>query len=292
MDHRRYLFFKEVVSIKQRRLFCQINPLCYNISVGKERLLRDVSDALSKQHFALERSRERQNHILKSHRSLMLRQLDGVDMQLQRNKVVNLGIGASKLDGVLIRPGETFSFWHLVGKTGRREGYQPGLILTNGSTSAGVGGGLCQLANLIHWLVLHSPMEVTELHHHSDSIFPDSGRRVPFGTGTSVFYKHVDYRFYNPTEDTFQLHLWLEGDDLCGELRSDSLCPLRYRIEEEDHHFSCEDGVYYRNSRIYRKITDRSTHQVVVRELILQNHSRVLYDPALIPPDQIRGAAE
>ena len=50
----------------------------------------------------------------------------------------------------------------------------------------GVGGGLCQMANMIHWLILHTPLEVTELHHHSDALFPDVKRRVPFGTGTSI----------------------------------------------------------------------------------------------------------
>ena len=51
------------------------------------------------------------------------------------------------------------------------------------------------MANMIHWLVLHTPLEVTELHHHSDALFPDVKRRVPFGTGTSISYKALDYRF-------------------------------------------------------------------------------------------------
>ncbi len=36
---------------------------------------------------------------------------------------------------------------------------------------SGYGGGLCQMANMIHYLVLNSPLEVTELHHHSDALF-------------------------------------------------------------------------------------------------------------------------
>ena len=56
------------------------------------------------------------------------------------------------------------------------------------------------MANMIHWLVLHTPLTVTELHHHSDALFPDVKRRVPFGTGTSISYKALDYRFKNTTE--------------------------------------------------------------------------------------------
>lgn len=60
-------------------------------------------------------------------------------------------------------------------------------------------------------MVLNSPLTVTELHHHTDALFPDSGRRVPFGTGTSIFYKNVDYRFRNDTDTPVQLLIWQEG---------------------------------------------------------------------------------
>lgn len=85
-----------------------------------------------------------------------------------------------------------------------------------GSFRADVGGGLCQLANLIHWLVLNSPLTVTEIHHHSDALFPDDQRRVPFGTGTSVFYKNVDYQFQNTTDQPVQLRIWLDDTYLYG----------------------------------------------------------------------------
>ena len=103
--------------------------------------------------------------------------------------------------------------WELVGPPTAKNGYQESLTI--GRTSQGgflgsaPGGGLCQLANMIHWLVLNSPLEVTELHHHSDALFPDERRRVPFGTGTSVFYKNIDYQFRNTGSEPVQLLLWL-----------------------------------------------------------------------------------
>lgn len=251
--------------MKEKKLFCERGPLCYRISLQKEYLLRDLRDLSGGARFC----RRRDGGfpvIVKGHRSLMLRPLEGVDMGLQRNKVHNLALAAAQIDGAVALPGLTIS-------TGR-----PG---------EDVGGGLCQLANLIHWMVLHSPLTVTELHHHTDSLFPDSGRRVPFGTGTSVFYKNVDYRFYNGTDRAVQLRLWQDGDDLCGELRAPAHFPCRYRIVETGHHFSAEPGGYYRNSRIYKQTIDRAGGEVTGCELILQNHSKVLYDPALVPPEDI-----
>jgi len=47
---------------------------------------------------------------------VLRRTLGNVDLQLQENKAVNLSLAAPHINGVLIRPGETFSFWHLVGR--------------------------------------------------------------------------------------------------------------------------------------------------------------------------------
>ena len=173
--------------MKKRKLFCEISPVCYRISLQKEYLLRDLHDRFSGEKFAREINTLPLPEVVKSHTSPILRRLEGVDMELQRNKAHNLRLACAKINGITLRPGETFSFWRLVGKPGEKQGYREGLVISAGKLGKGIGGGLCQLANLIHWLILNSPLTVTELVHHSDALFPDSGRRVPFGTGTSVF---------------------------------------------------------------------------------------------------------
>lgn len=272
--------------MKKRKLFCELSPTCYRISLRKEYLLRDLHDRFSGEKFAREINTLPLPAIVKSHTSSILRRLEGVDMELQRNKAVNLRLACAKINGIIIRPGETFSFWRLVGEPGEKQGYREGLVINAGKLGRGTGGGLCQLANLIHWLVLNSPLTVTELVHHSDALFPDSGRRVPFGTGTSVFYKNVDYRFTNTTDRDVQLLVWVDENELCGELRATEPFPYKYRITEENQGFIEEDGVFYRVSRVFRLTLDRERH-VMRRELVLDNHSRVMYDYSLIPRDQI-----
>ena len=94
--------------------------------------------------------------------------------------------------------------------------------------------------------------------------------------------------FRNDTDTPVQLLIWQEGHDLCGELRAQHAFPYRWRIIEEDHHFQREaDGHYYRCSRIYRVKTDCEGNELD-RGLLLINHSQVMYDPALIPPEQLR----
>ena len=89
---------------------------------------------------------------IKRHNSLLMRQLGESEMDLQRGKVTNLRLASRRLDGVLIRPGETFSFNKLVGNCTPRKGYVDGMRLSNGEARSGVGGGICQLANLVHWM--------------------------------------------------------------------------------------------------------------------------------------------
>ncbi|MBQ5970601.1 MAG: VanW family protein [Clostridia bacterium] len=271
-----------------RKLFCEWGPVCYWLSLQKEIVRRNLRDAMSKEQFAKEKRADPLPNIVKSHTSVLVRRLHGVDLTLQENKVTNIRLACEKVNGLIIRPGETFSFWRTIGKTDRRAGYLAGMTIKRGAVGQGIGGGLCQMANMVHWLVLNSPLTDTELHHHSDALFPDERRRVPFGTGTSVFYNNVDYRFKNTTDQCVQLLTWIEGGELCGELRSETPFPYRYKIVEENHHFRKEGDDYYRISQVYQLTIDRDSGETVEKKLVLDNHSKVMYDHALIPPEQIR----
>ena len=272
-----------------RKLFCEYGPLAYKISLFKEAKKKDFIDLINGKKFAKKISKENYEYIWKGDTKILLRKLHGVDMQLQKNKVINLQLASKKIDGIIVNPGEEFSFWNLVGNATKRKGYIEGLVINNGRMKKGVGGGLCQLANMIHWLVLHTPLEVTELHHHSDALFPDVKRRVPFGTGTSISYKALDYRFKNTTDNPIQIKVWLDDKFLYGEIRSNVELKYKYKIVEEDNYYAKEDdGKFYRNSKVYRIVIEKITKQEIKKELILNNHSQVMYDYDLIPKDEIR----
>lgn len=272
-----------------RKLFCEISPTCYKISRQKEVLKRNTKDLFCKSRLARDYNEELLPNIVKGHSSILIRKLAGVDLKLQENKVTNIMLACNKINGIVIHPGETFSYWKTVGKTREKDGYKEGLVIKQGGKlGSGPAGGLCQMANMIHWLVLNSPLDVVELHHHSDALFPDERRRVPFGTGTSVVNNYIDYRFKNNTDQDVQILVWVEDGELCGELRSEREFPFRYKLIEENHHFKKEGEKYFRISQVYRIVIDRKTNEEIAKELILDNHSQVLYDYKLIPKDQIK----
>ncbi|MBN1434348.1 VanW family protein, partial [Candidatus Fermentibacterales bacterium] len=151
------------------------------------------------------RSPEALPHLVLQHRSRLIRRLGSTDITYQHNKVLNLGIACESLSGILIRPGEVFSFCRAVGKPSGRRGFVPGLELSSGQASTGVGGGLCALSNLIHWMVLHSDLCVTERHRHGFDPFPDDGRTLPFACGATIYYNYKDLQITNGTERTYQI---------------------------------------------------------------------------------------
>ena len=149
-----------------------------------------------------------------------MRQLKDVDMWYQRNKVINLKQAIKRLSGITIHPGEIFSYWKLIGKPTKKKGYVDGMVLFYGTFTRGVGGGLCQLSNLIYWATLHTPLTVTERHRHSFDVFPDSSRTQPFGSGATCSYNYLDLQIKNETNQPYQLFLTVTDTHLVGEWRT------------------------------------------------------------------------
>jgi len=215
------------------------------------------------------------------HQTPMLRRLKDVEIWLQHNKVKNLKIASEQINGVILQPGQTFSFWKLVGKTTKAKGYVNGMVLYNGSFKPEVGGGLCQLSNLIYWMTLHTPLTVTERWRHNYDVFPDSNRTQPFGSGATVAYNYIDLQITNETNATFQLLVWVRDKSLHGEWRCNLPSELRYEIYETDHCITHEWwGGYVRHNVIRRKVF-HSGNILVADEVVTDNHAVMMYEPLL-----------
>lgn len=265
-----------------RRPLSSYNIVFYTVIVCLRRCARRCGWWFGGRRFARAIQPERLPYRVYKHQSVLVRRLGDADLKLQYNKVENLKLAMEKINGIVVRPGETFSFWRLVGRATRGKGYLEGMLLHDGEARAGVGGGLCQIANLIHWLCLHSPLTVTERHHHSFDPFPDSGRVVPFGCGASLFYNYIDYQFRNDTRETFQLLFWLDQKCLNGDLRVDRELPYTYHIEERGHRFVREGEQYFRENELWRKkIKKIGNGDVLEVACIQKNHALVKYTPEM-----------
>ncbi len=221
-------------------------------------------------------------HLHAAHSTPMLRRLKDVDMWLQHNKVASLRVAASCIDGLIVKPGETFSFWRLVGKPTARRGFRVGMVLRNGTVQQGMGGGLCQLTNLIYWITIHTELTVTERWRHGFDVFPDAGRTQPFGSGATCSYNYVDLQITNNTALDYQLRVRIAGDELEGEWRADGPPLCRIAIVERDHAMRSEWwGGYSRHNKLFRSRYDLRGGDALGEELLTENHAIMMYQPLL-----------
>jgi vancomycin resistance protein VanW len=254
-------------------------PALYPLAVRAHQVRRHLAWLRSGASWARDRTTMPLPVRVMRHGSLLLRELSADEMVLQHNKVTNLRLAAARVDTILIRPGETFSFNKVVGNCTRRKGYVEGMRLSNGEASSGVGGGICQLANLLHWMFLHTPLTITERSEHSFDPFPDKDRVLPWGVGCSIVYNYVDLVVRNDTDTTFQLRTWLEERHLRGEIRADSGTELSYRVQARDELFLRCEGRVYRRNEIWRSAISKRTGRVVGEELLKRNCALVKYAP-------------
>lgn len=126
---------------------------------------------------------------------------------LQMGKVQNLRVAARVLDGVVLGPGEVFSFWAQIGRPTRAKGYVEGRELRQGCLVPTVAGGLCQLSNSLYQAALRSGCEILERHGHTAAI-PNSP--FPPGQDATVFWNYVDLRFRSPRPLTVRVRLTAE----------------------------------------------------------------------------------
>lgn len=266
---------REVKPIKRSKFRLMLGK---NYYVGK----RYLQWLFGREKYANTRDAKAMPYVVFFHKTLLLRKLKDVDMQLQYNKITNLKIAVARLNSVVIKPGETFSYWKLIGKPTYKKGYLDGLILcADGSFKAGVGGGLCQLSNLIFWMTIHSPLTVVERHRHSHDVFPDVNRTQPFGTGATCSYNYLDLQIYNGTNSEFQLLLNVGEEYLTGELRSSEPCRYKYEVYEKEHSITPGlFGGYMRNNLIFRNVYN-DFHELIKDEYITENHAYMVYEPFL-----------
>lgn len=245
-------------------------------------MVRSLQQRISRGRYANAKGNaEAYEHLIAAHQTPLIRPLPNQHLWLQHNKVINLKLAVTAMNGVVIKSGETFSFWRLLGKPSRSKGYVEGMVLVNGTVVPGVGGGLCQLSNLVYWATLHTPLTVIERWRHNYDVFPDADRKQPFGSGATIAYNHIDLQIRNDTDQNFLLHLKLTKDDLIGEWRSTMPATRSYRVYEKDHNITLEPWCgYVRRNKLFREVSDKDGRHLA-DECVAENYAIMMYQPFL-----------
>lgn len=130
-----------------------------------------------------------------------------------KNRIHNIKIGASKFNGVLIAPGEEFSFNKILGEVDAAQGYLPELVIKRGETVPEYGGGICQVSTTMFRAAVNSGMKITERHPHAYPVRYYS----PQGFDATVYLPSPDLRFKNNTPGYILIQSKIEGTKLTFE---------------------------------------------------------------------------
>ena len=119
-------------------------------------------------------------------------------------RAVNITTAAKRLDGLLLGPGESFSFNDVVGPRTLEAGFAQAPEIVGDELEMGVGGGTCQVASTLHGAALFGALEIVERHPHGR---PSAYTRM--GLDATVAYGKVDLRIRNPFDFPVLVHAFL-----------------------------------------------------------------------------------
>ncbi len=113
----------------------------------------------------------------------------------ERNRNENIRLAMERINGMILAPGETFSFNGIVGERTEAKGYKRAEVFAGGEKVDDVGGGICQVSSILYLATLQSELKVEERHNHAFTV-----DYVPLGQDATVQFGYLDYRFTNNTD--------------------------------------------------------------------------------------------
>ena len=123
-----------------------------------------------------------------------------------RDRTTNLQLAASKINGTVVMPGETFSYNQVVGERTISAGYKEAPIYVNGEVVDGLGGGICQITSTLYNAVLYANLEIVERSNHQ---FVPS--YVTASRDATVVYGSIDFKFKNNRDYPIKLVCSVSG---------------------------------------------------------------------------------
>lgn len=115
------------------------------------------------------------------------------------DRITNITVGTSKFNGVLIKPGGTFSFGQYLGDVDAANGYRPGLAIVGNKIIPEYGGGLCQVSSTAYRAALLAGLPITERVNHAYAVgYYTAPYGVP-GVDATIYEPQVDLKFTNDT---------------------------------------------------------------------------------------------
>ena len=149
-----------------------------------------------------------------------------------QNRRTNIAVGVSRVNGIIIGPGEEFSFNYYLGDISYENGFVDGLVIFGGRTVNGIGGGICQVSTTIFRAAFNGGFSITERNSHGYRVGYYELNGQPPGMDAAIWQPERDFRFQNNTPH----HILIEANVYPGDnaLQFRFYSTQHWRVEIED----------------------------------------------------------
>lgn len=180
--------------------------------VDEDKLMNDIKSALVE----LQPDQTINAEIVVSQPRVTAEALKKIDSQLSSfstkystsaaGRKFNVGFAASKINGAVIMPGETFSYNQRVGPVTAAAGFRNAGVFIGDKVEEGIGGGLCQVSSTLYQAALHSNLDIAQRRNHSMAV-----AYMKPGMDAVVYSPSLDLKFTNTYEHPVYISAY--GDD-------------------------------------------------------------------------------
>ena len=197
------------------------------------------------------------------------------------DRATNLRLACEALDGLVLYPGDTFSYNKTLGERTPEKGYRPAASYMNGETVQSYGGGICQPSSALYYVCLHADLEIVQRHCHS---YPSS--YVPLGMDATVDWSGPDFEFKNNTDYPIRIEAEADGGSvtvkLIGTDTKDYYVKMEYEIlsvsNPKTEYIEVEPGSGHKDGEVkttaytgytvqtYKLKYDKETNELISRE--------------------------
>lgn len=130
------------------------------------------------------------------------------------SRIANIKLGAEKLNGILIQPGQEFSTVNTLGDVDEKNGFQAALVIKGAKLIPEYGGGLCQVSTTLFRAAMYAGLKIIERFPHSLPVQYYN----PQGFDAAIYGPHPDLRFVNDTTSPILIQTRIKGTKLFFEL--------------------------------------------------------------------------
>jgi len=129
------------------------------------------------------------------------------------NRLGNIKLAANAINGLVLLPGEEFSFNEVVGQRTYERGFREAPIFRNGEVVTGIGGGICQVSSTIYAALRPTQIKVTERRAHGLPV-----AYLPEGYDATVSWNGIDFKFVNNTDYPIRIETEIEGRSVTARI--------------------------------------------------------------------------